>query len=169
MSSLLSDTWGSNCDRVRIATCSPPGKFRRLGTTMHLADREHLAKQLCTVAIFGLRLASVLDRAEVDRDLDLLELWSGVGSIVRAGSRRPYNARGFDNKNSEYEDITTPAGFKHAVNLVLQLVVGGLLWMAPVCSSFTFMNSSNCMRGPSNNYYGDTNCPSMIEGNLMHA
>ena len=148
-------------------TCSPPGKFRRLGTTMHLANRAHLAKQLCTAAIFGLTLASVLDRAEVDRDLDLLELWSGVGSIVRAGSRRSYNARGFDNKNSEYEDITTPAGFKHAVNLVLQLVVGGLLWMAPVCSSFTFMNSSNCMRGPSNDYYGDTNYPPVIEGNLM--
>ena len=69
--------------------------------------------------------------------------------------------------NSEHEDITTPAGFKHAVNLVLQLVVGGLLWMAPVCSSFTFMNSSNCMRGPSNDHYGDTNYPSVIEGNLM--
>ena len=68
---------------------------------------------------------------------------------------------------SEHEDITTLAGFKHAVNLVLQLAVGGLLWMAPVCSSFTFMNSSNCMRGPSNDYYGDTNYPPVIEGNLM--
>ena len=126
MSSLLSDTWGSNCDRVRIVTCSPPGKFRRLGTTMHLANRAHLAKQLCTAAIFGLTLASVLDRAEVDRDLDLLELWSGVGSIVRAGSRWSYNARGFDIRDSDYEDITTPAGFKHAVNLVLHLVGGGL-------------------------------------------
>ena len=134
---------------------------------MHLANRAHLAKQLCTAAIFGLTLASVLDRAEVDRDLDVLELWSGVGSIVRARSRWSYNARGFDIRNSEYEDITTPAGFKHAVNLVLQLVVGGLLWMAPVCSSFTFMNSSNCMRRPSNDHYGDTNYPSVIEGNLM--
>ena len=92
---------------------------------MHLADRAHLAKQLCTAAIFGLTLASALDRAEVDRDLDVLELWSGVGSIVRAGSRRSgVNARGFDILNSEHEDITTPAGCKHAVNLVLQLAVG---------------------------------------------
>ena len=135
---------------------------------MHLAERAHLAKRLCTVAIFGLTLASVLDRDNVDRDLHLLELWSGVGSIWRAGSRRSgVKSRGFDIKNSEHEDITTPAGFKHAVNLVLQLVVGGLLWMAPVCSSFTFMNSSNCMRGPSNDYYGDTNYPPVIEGNLM--
>lgn len=116
---------------------------------MHLANRAHLAKRLCAAAIFGLTLSSVLDRANVDRALHLLELWSGVGSIAQAGPRRSYNTRGFDNNNSEYEDITTPAGFKHAVNLVLQLVVGGLLWMAPVRSSFTFMNSSTCMPGPS--------------------
>ena len=136
---------------------------------MHLANRAHLAKQLCTAAIFGLTLASVLDRAEVDRDLDVLELWSGVGSIMQAGSRRSYNARGFDISNSEYEDITTPAGFKHAVNLVLPLVVGGLLLMAPPLHSlWTFMNSSNCMQRPSNNHYdGDTNYPAVIDGNLM--
>ena len=52
---------------------------------MHLANRAHLAKQLCTAAIFGLTLASVLDRAEVDRDLDVLELRCGVGSSVQAG------------------------------------------------------------------------------------
>ena len=148
-------------------TCSPPGKFRRLGTRMHLANRAHLAKQLCTAAIFGLTLASVLNRAEVDRDLDVLELWSGVGSIVRAGSRQAYSAKGFDIINSEYEDITTPAGFEHTVNLVLQLGVGGLLWMSPVCTSFTWMNSRNTKRGPSNDHYGDTNYPSVIEGNLM--
>ena len=86
----------------KILTCSPPGKFRRLVTKMHLANRAHLAKQLCTAAIFGFTLASVLDRAEVDRDLDVLELWSGVGSIVRAGSRRSYNARGFDIRNGTF-------------------------------------------------------------------
>ena len=134
---------------------------------MHPANRAHLAKRLCTAAIFGLTLASVLDRAEVDRDLDVLELWSGVGSIVRAGSRWSYNARGFDIRDSAYEDITTPAGFEHTVNLVLQLGVGGLLWMSPVCTSFTWMNSSNTKRGPRNDHYGDTNYPSVIEGNLM--
>ena len=83
---------------IKSLTCSPPGKFRRLGTNMHLADRAHMAKQLCTAAIVGLTLASAHDRAEVDRDLDVLELWSGVGSIVRAGSTWSYNARGFDIK-----------------------------------------------------------------------
>ena len=95
---------------------------------MHLAQHVHLAKRLCTFAILGLSLQSVLDHENVNRDLHLVELWSGVGSIVRAGSRRPgVNARGFDILNSELEDITTPAGFKRAVNLVLQLAIGGLL------------------------------------------
>ena len=53
---------------ARIA-CNPPGKFRSLGTTMHLAQRVHLAKRLCTFAIFGLSLQSVLDHANVNRDL----------------------------------------------------------------------------------------------------
>lgn len=43
---------------------------------------------------------------------------------------------------------------------------GGLLWMAIVCSSFVFANSSNTKRS-SANPYGDTSYEPVIQGNLM--
>lgn len=41
-------------------------------------------------------------------------------------------------------------GFTNAVKLVMRLRPGGLLWMATVCSSFVFANSSNTHRNLNN-------------------
>jgi hypothetical protein len=41
-------------------------------------------------------------------------------------------------------------GFTNAVKLVMRLRPGGLLWMATVCSSFVFANSSNTHRNMNN-------------------
>jgi hypothetical protein len=58
------------------------------------------------------------------------------------------------------------AGFRNALKLVLSIRKGGLLWMAIVCSSFVFANSSNtkrCLANP----LGDTMYEPVAEGNLM--
>ena len=64
------------------------------------------------------------------------------------------------------EDILTKDGFRAAVRYVLKLIVGGLLWMVPVCSAFSFMNSSTCKRSEANNWRGDTTYPPVQDGNL---
>ncbi len=64
------------------------------------------------------------------------------------------------------EDILTKDGFVAAVRYTLRLVAGGLLWMAPVCSSFGFMNASNCKRSAENSWRGDETYKSVQEGNL---
>jgi hypothetical protein len=49
---------------------------------------------------------------------------------------------------------------------VLRLRKGGLLWMAPVCSSFVFANSANTKR-TSENVIGDETYEPVLLGNLM--
>ena len=110
----------------------------------------------CTLLIFGLTVASVLDSASEQRDLDVVELWSGVESIVSAARAAGFTAMPFDKFRIEgvtdtddpetTEDILLEAGFRRALSLVLRLRPGGLLWMAPVCSSWIFLNLVNIQR-----------------------
>ena len=105
---------------------------------------------LCSLLIFGLTLSSVLDTTAEQRDLDVVELWSGVEAIVSAATAAGFAAMPFDkfrirgvtdtDDPNTTEDILLEAGFRRALSLVLRLRPGGLLWMAPVCSSWIFLN-----------------------------
>ena len=133
----------------------------------------------CTLLIFGLTVASVLDSASEQRDLDVVELWSGVESIVSAARAAGFTAMPFDKFRNEgvtdtddpetTEDILLEAGFRRALSLVLRLRSGGLLWMAPVCSSWIFLNLSRTMRtkigGPK--FRGNLKYLPVRHGNLM--
>ena len=132
--------------------------------------RARLAQQWCSLVLFGFTLGDFLDDS-CTRDHHVVELWSGVGSIVHGALQKGLTAVPFDKFRSSGatevdEDILTRKGFLRAVRHVLRLMVGGLLWMAPVCSSFVFMNSSNCMRSVDNDWKGDVTYKPVIEGNL---
>ena len=121
------------------------------------------------------------------QDLDVVELWSGVESIVFAArapghrghhggheGQQPLRAEGFDKHRSPgitdqegpgCEDITCVDGFRHALQLVSRLRRGGLLWMAPTCSSFSFANSCRCKR-KAGSAEGDTSYKNVATGNL---
>jgi hypothetical protein len=47
------------------------------------------------------------------------------------------------------------------------LRVGGLLWLAPLCSSWVFYNVSRTKRCKANEYKGDMSYPPVQDGNLM--
>ena len=109
------------------------------------------------------------------RDLDVVELWSGVGNVAAAARDNGHSAAEFDlDRVPGYtnvpgpsnEDITTEAGFLKALGLVLRLRPAGLLWMGPLCSSFVFPDSSHCKRKASN-FDGDTTYTPVFEGNMM--
>lgn len=117
-------------------------------------------------APFGASLAKALEEAEHGvKDLDVLELWSGVGSIAAAARDVHLKAETMELKDGQ--DLATKEGFKEAESKVMRLAKGGLLWMAPPCKSFVFLNSSNCRRNPYNKYHGDTSYPPVKEGNLF--
>ena len=105
----------------------------------------------CSLLIFSLTVSSVLNRASDQRDLDVVELWSGVAAIVAAAKAAGFTAMPFDkfrikgatdtDDPDTTEDILLEAGFRRALNLVLHVRPGGLVWMAPVCSSWMFLNT----------------------------
>ena len=110
------------------------------------------------------------------RNIDVVELWSGCQSICNAARLGGYVARRFDKHRSpgvtdvpgeHNEDITTKPGLNKALGLVLGLRENGLLWMAPVCSSFCWLNLSNKQRSKENKYRGDTTSAVAKEGNKM--
>ena len=90
---------------------------------------------------FGYCMADVVDQ-DVERRIDVVELWSGVGSVASAARARSLAAETFDVADDPEQDILKKRGFKIALGMVLRIRVGGLLWMAPVCSSFCWLSSS---------------------------
>ena len=100
--------------------------------------------------VVGVTVSSVLDSASEHRDLDVVELWSGVEAVVSAAKADGITAMLFDKFRTPSvtdtddpdtnEDMWLEAGFRRALSLALRLRLGGLLWMAPVCSSWIFLN-----------------------------
>lgn len=132
--------------------------------------------------VLNFSVQEILDDEHLEptcRDLDCVELWSGVASVHGAAVGIGAASVAFDrdrivgvtdNKASTTtEDITCYNGFKHALGLVMRLRPGGLLWMAPVCSSFLFMNLVNTKRSRSTvpAYMGATSYQPVCDGNLM--
>lgn len=127
------------------------------------------------VTIMGITITAALAMAPTLRDLQVVELWSGVGSIVAAAEKHNYNTAAFDLNRipgvtdvlgEHCEDITLLEGFKKAISLVLRLGEGALLALGPDCSSFTFPNSSRHKR-QSGDEHGDLNYQPVNVGNLM--
>lgn len=148
-----------------------------------MADLPQLVKQCalaCTVCLFSIyTVAYILDSSEwgsLPRDLDVVELWSGAGTTARAAQERGLQAAEFDKyrvpgqtdvPGASNEDFTTLTGFKRAVSLVMRLRPGGLLGMAPDCSSFGFGPSSVCQRRAAGAFAGDQTRDCVKHGNLM--
>ena len=96
--------------------------------------------------MFGITVSSVLDSASGQRDLDVVELWSGVEAVVSVAKADGSTAMPFDKFRTPgvtdtddpdtTEDMLLEVGFRRALSLVLQLRPGGLIWMAPVCSAW---------------------------------
>jgi hypothetical protein len=132
---------------------------------------------LMVLEVFGVTIADAAGRVTPDRDLDIVELWSGVASVVRAARLDGLRAEPFDinrvpgRTDSEVphvtENIIQKAGFMNALNLVLRVRKGGLVWMAPVCASWGWMRLAQTKRSIANNYVGDLSLPTVCTGNLM--
>lgn len=128
--------------------------------------------------VFGCSVAEVLrEHADLYRDLDVVELWSGVGAIAEAAREAGFAAVEFDinrvpgttdtDRPAETENILLEPGFKRALELTMRLRPGGILWMAPVCSSWVFLSLSRTKRKRGTRYEGNMGCRAVREGNEM--
>ena len=135
-----------------------------------------VAVGLCaTLMIFGMTVEDVLCNTEWSnslRNLECVEIFAGVGSVAAAALELKLRAATYDKNRipgstEATEDITTQQGFRTAVSLVMRLVPAGLLWLAPDCSSWGYMNASQCKRKASNGYEGDPLYTKVVAGNAM--
>ena len=102
------------------------------------------------------------------RNLKVVELFSGVGSVHKAGAKLGHNSAGFDKvQGGQSEDATTWPGFYAACCLIMRLAVGGLLLMAPPCNSWVQLNAANCQRKLGNGFLGNQDYGPVRIGNLL--
>ncbi len=134
--------------------------------------------------IHGIDLWKVLYSGDWEppvRDLGVVEICSGMARIVTAARCAHHAAEPFDPHRTgltappgnykkedanEAEDLTKHTGFVNAIRLVMRLAMYGLLWLAPVCSSFVFCNAVNCVR-TATNPAGDITYGPVRDGNLI--
>ena len=125
--------------------------------------------QHCTVLLFGLTVAQVLTSPawnQLPRDLQVVELWAGVGHVAAAAREQGLSAATFEKDHDELQNFLHQPGFRAAVALVMRLSPGGLLAMGPTCSSFVFANSNNNKRSEDNSWAGDEDYNKAQVGNL---
>ena len=125
--------------------------------------------QHCTVLLFGLTVAQVLTSPawnQTPRDLQVVELWAGVGHVAAAAREQGLKAATFEKDHDELQNFLHQPGFMAAVALVMRLSPGGLLAMGPTCSTFVFANSNNNKRSEINSWAGDPEYEPTHTGNL---
>ena len=110
---------------------------------------------------------AALQEPELWRNLDVVEVFSGVASIVKGAVNKGFRAEPFDLVATPEHDITDEHGFQRALQLVLRVRPGGLVTMAPQCSSFVSACANNHQRKRSNHFYGDETKQFVREGNAM--
>ena len=74
--------------------------FGGSGEIINPHARRALALSLDLPEPFGYRLADVVDKVVTSR-FDVVELWSGVGSVARAAKAKSQNAATFDKTDSQ--------------------------------------------------------------------
>ena len=120
---------------------------------------------LPNLLVFGTAVCDVLAMA-LPRDLDVVELWAGKKAATFAAMREGLNCQTVEREDGPGQDLTTEEGFWAAARAIMRLRIGGLLIMAPVCSSFVFANSVMTRRtnaAPE----GDGSCGPVKDGNFM--
>ena len=111
------------------------------------------------------------------RDLDVVEIFSGRGAVARAARRVGLKAAEYDiirlpgitdsGDPATTEDILTKAGFLRACTLVGRVKDGGLVHFAPVCSSWLWLCMSQTKRRPTSRYVGDLQSKVVQVGNAI--
>ena len=113
---------------------------------------RHTEQLSATLVVFGLTIDAVLSDPQwtsTPRDLDYVEVFSGMEAVTMAARGAGKRIRPFD------------------ILRAMRLVAGGLLWLAPVCSAWVFMNSTACQRNQRNKYYGNESYKPVQQGNVM--
>ncbi len=120
-----------------------------------------------------LRVATMVARAQRcpghTASFDAVEFFAGQRRICKALRLHGLSAVPFDKFTIDNRmDLESSQGFSLALAILLSVKPGGLVWLAPVCSSWVFINRSTSMRSPLLPT-GNTALPHVQRGNLQAA
>ena len=101
-----------------------------------------------------------------ERRLDSVELYSGKKAITRAMWGFGAESDCFDKEYHDSMDLCTKLGFKLALTKVLRVKKCGMVWAAPVCSSWIFLSRSQTKRTKAK-AAGDTSKTFVKDANIM--
>ena len=73
------------------------------------------------------------------RDLAAVESFSGAATIASSAQEMIGPSMCFDIAYTSEQDICSDSGFQRLIRLVLRIMPGGLLWLAPVCSTWVWI------------------------------
>eukprot|EP00435_Cladocopium_sp_Y103_P026691 s1605_g6.t1 len=130
---------------------------------------KHGLAALCRIVLFGYSVSQILSSehfSQVPRNLDIVEVFTEAKSIVQAATAARLQAESFDWKNDGQESVLGLGGFVQVVELTMRVKPGGLVAIAPDCSSFGFGPSSLTGR-KKGNFEGDTSKEVVCKGNKM--
>lgn len=97
-------------------------------------------------------LAIIQDLSPETRDLDGYGVFAGYpeGTIAREGRRNGVAFESDDRRADKKHNVLRPHGVGIAIQGILRLKLGGHLWLAPACSHYVFMCSSQHGRSRAN-------------------
>ena len=130
-----------------------PKRIRHRKKTKDPTDsmKEAMAWLLPTPLKLPLLLGAIIaalcatDRFLLNNDVELkalhcVEVFSGVGAIVKGFRGRGYDAEPFDIRNNKDEDFNTPQGFIRCLQLIRRLHPKGLLHFGIPCCTWVATN-----------------------------
>ena len=135
----------------RPASKDRPSKDRRPASTPDLGDFGFVRQVPPILLALIFKYFELLLDADfsVRREYMSVELFAGEQAISKA-VRKMYPAASFDKRYGLNQDLATAAGFALALNLVLKILNHGMLWAAPVCSSWVWISRSRTGRSALN-------------------
>ena len=74
------------------------------------------------------------------RDLDFIEVFAGEAAVSKGLHAKGFVGATMDVRHDPRHNVLKPVGFLTLLALVMRLRPRGLLWLAPVCSTWVFMS-----------------------------
>ncbi len=110
-------------------------------------------------------LWAALAQLEPGQQLDFAELFAGNGAVGRALAALGYRGRALDREYHEGHDLLTSVGFLTALQTALDLKPGGIMWLAPPCSTWVWLARHTYGRHLA--VQGDFTQPKVLQNNAL--
>jgi hypothetical protein len=84
----------------------------------------------------------------------MVELFCGEGQLSAAFKEKGFRTRQLDRDRSPSQDLGNMTGLQNAIQAIMALKVGALLWLAPPCKNWVFLSMPQHKRKRSNAFLG---------------